>query len=503
MQLHHHYSILLYPFQHDLTGKPTTTKGASQAVSAQLASRYQALQGLWEPWWRRVEGQPGGIVGALDDTFFFLPYARNLIFPEVTALAEVTPDRQANELSEKIARPLDQWVKNLHECQEDGVVRLTCSEQRLREFHSMHLCVQRDASVEYETDFEVDWIDVFLFPQQIGFLAIKIHLPDPDADIDKFKSLMDTMEKVHPPHTGWVLPTLEARALAARPFPVRLWIEFLLQGFVSDAPVNRTMLKFMEELDESKCYTNRDFAQVYGATMTQFNYACINAGGKSAMPTKDFRQLLYELCADARFDLPDHRPDRLYYNKVMETSLIAIWDNWTGLSLADRTIFLGRVATDFTLTALPHNIEADYLPVFLYVMFQKIWLSKRFGDAKREGNRLSTNMRKARQLWEDFLLFQSSYWFPELTYKPQGIHLYRRFRDALNVGALYAQLQEQIRELRSHYERKGEERLSNMVTVLTIGGLLLALVGIAAQLYGPRLLEILEPVVGVLLPFLY
>lgn len=77
-----HFTILVYPFRHALSG-------------GERAARLHALNDRWQPWWGRLEEK--ALQHALDDTHFFLPYIRELFFPETTRLRPADLDQQADQ----------------------------------------------------------------------------------------------------------------------------------------------------------------------------------------------------------------------------------------------------------------------------------------------------------------------------------------------------------------------------------------------------------------------
>jgi hypothetical protein len=66
-QVKRQFTMLIYPFRHALGGK-------------QRSSRLRRLVERWRPWLSRLDRD--NLKHALDDTYFFLPYIRKLLFPE-------------------------------------------------------------------------------------------------------------------------------------------------------------------------------------------------------------------------------------------------------------------------------------------------------------------------------------------------------------------------------------------------------------------------------------
>src|SRR4051794_25959879 len=79
-----HFTILVYPFRHAVSGQDRLL-------------RLKKLNGRWQHWWRRLN--QAELKDALNDTYFFLPHVRKLLFPETALLPET-------DLPDQLAEPL-------------------------------------------------------------------------------------------------------------------------------------------------------------------------------------------------------------------------------------------------------------------------------------------------------------------------------------------------------------------------------------------------------------
>lgn len=84
MQLESHFFLLIYSFHHTVGGNDRSQR------LAQLNDR-------WQPWWRRLED--GALQRALDDTYFFLPSIREMLFPEIAHLPVAMPLSKSSQRS--------------------------------------------------------------------------------------------------------------------------------------------------------------------------------------------------------------------------------------------------------------------------------------------------------------------------------------------------------------------------------------------------------------------
>jgi hypothetical protein len=124
------------------------------------------------------------------------------------------------------------------------------------------------------------------------------------------------------------------------------------------------------------------------------------------------------------------------------------------MALHDNVLFLGTVPTYFTRNTLRRNVENDYFNLYLLTSYQKMRLSFMSGELMRRDRDLHRNLSDARALSDAFVMFRNHYWFAEVTLKPQGAELYRRFQRGLDALSLYESVRDEVHELQDYYERQ-------------------------------------------------
>src|SRR4051812_26876189 len=79
-----HFTIAIYPFLHTLSGP----------------NRIESLENVetrWDPWWARLTDEETD--AALEDSTFFLPYVRGMLFPETASFrAEASGERHNHQV---------------------------------------------------------------------------------------------------------------------------------------------------------------------------------------------------------------------------------------------------------------------------------------------------------------------------------------------------------------------------------------------------------------------
>jgi hypothetical protein len=196
-----------------------------------------------------------------------------------------------------------------------------------------------------------------------------------------------------------------------------------------------------------------------------------------------------------------YQPHKAQVDRLLEQNCIRYWANWQAMALHDNTVFLAFAdggeeddgppeATDrarsFVLRTLAHNVETDYLHLFLLVQFQRTWLSIAFEELVREGADISGHWRDVKVVWNKFVQFENCYCYTEVSDKPQANALYHSFQQALDVGHLYSEVKDQSTTLHDHYDGVVSRRTNALLTALAILG---PPIGIATTIYGSKLVD--------------
>lgn len=481
-----HYTMLVYPFFHSVT-------------SEKWSDRLSFIQTRWRLWWNRLGEDPNSTDGdgqaasqrkrvalekALDDTYFFLPYVRELLFPETALLTARDVKEQVNTLEDLGRKSLRDW----HQLHPFGMLRLSYNSDQLRSLIPLTLNFNRKKPAEGEEAFSAPvrlcWIDVALLPQHIGFLFLKVQLDEERPTVTRLTDLLYYLRQVHKPTLDWQLAKWKhSTSEEEYEFDSRDLVDFLLSGFTeAEADLSATPISFsawLKTADSVERYSSTERGQIYGESFRIYTYACLDdpppadaAAPKKNQPTatngnkqlfeSDVQQTLYELATGMNITDQNHdyMPHNIGLRQTMRRGRIALWQNWEGMALHDNVVFLGARPTPFTCYGLAHNVESDYFHLYLLTLYQKLRLSTFSGELMRRGEDLYQNIKEAGELWYKFTMFRNHYWFPEVTFKPQGTELYKRFQQGLNILSLYEGVSKEVGELQLYYDRKAEHEIA-------------------------------------------
>jgi hypothetical protein len=481
------YMMLIYPFRHSMAGK-------------ERAERLEQVGECWRSWWSRLSRTELEV--AKDDTYFYYPYVRELLFPELCVESCLDPSNGSQgrlPQEEQLSRLGAASMANLPV---NAVLRLSFSPDRLKDLRSLSLELERKGPEgeivdSFSARFVLDWVDVALFPQHVGFLILKIHLAEDALTVGRVRSFQNHIRLVLPRTVGWELASWRGAGEGTSfKFKSRDLVDYLLQGLVGTKttiePIFASYIEMLAKSAANSRYTQSPDGQTYGQTFNIFAFCLLKntpappiatlasesefqdtpTSGAKGPPLFDSpsRQALYELATCTDSAAPDFVPHPRFLKELWDRNYFAHWDNWQGMTLHDNVIFLGTRESGFTRHALAHNVESDYFTLYLFALFQKVRLRTMFGELMKRDSHLHKNLERARHLWNSFLAFQDHYWLSEVTRSQQGKDLYHYYQEALDVISLHRQMSGQVKELQTYYEGKFERRLARLMNLLTFIG---------------------------------
>jgi len=474
--LEHHFTIFIYPFFHCVPDR------GSKPELFPILRR-------WVPWFTRLSETQ--LKAALDDSYFFLPFAKRFVFPEFESIPNTVQGqeklfRHAERFRDADPETLYTYVSQF------PVHHLTLRQTELDSVKEFHL---RFSFGSTSTDHAaiIDWADLFLFPHGTGFLALKMHLPGSPrlSHIIDFNALF---RQVLPPKVGWTMAELHTEKKQNVQtgeediHSVRDLAERLLSGVatsVEKSPLSwrRAAPALSEETTMSYDYAQRYLesvvGQIYGDRFFTYSYACVDYPEEfltEQLPNSSFHdpidQVLYEFgtctgLGSSSAEGGNFRPSPEYAESIMTANRIAMWRYWRALALRETVTFLAFKKNSFHLTYLPQNVENDYFNLYIYTLYQKIELFKFSTELLREENNPKESMKNTRALVDSFTEFRNRFWFVEITKRPQGDFIYEKYQEGLQSLPLFEAVSKEIADLNEYYEMKLNRKTNAVLAVLT------------------------------------
>src|SRR5207253_10152890 len=132
--------------------------------------------------------------------YFFLPYVRELLFPETTRLPGTEAPGQVAHADWALKETLPQSGAQVPAT---AVLRLTYDPARLAALRPARLFLDaKDPADHFAAPFEVEWVDAVLFPQNMGFLALKLRLLEERPTVERRNDFLSHVRLIHPPMLG-------------------------------------------------------------------------------------------------------------------------------------------------------------------------------------------------------------------------------------------------------------------------------------------------------------
>jgi CorA-like Mg2+ transporter protein len=442
LELFEHFSIFAYPFLHN-------------AKNNQQTNYLTKLSKNWQSWWSRIETDED-LAYTLDNTYFFLPYIRKLIFPETNLLSPSAGKKYSHWVSQ--IRNLSN--RNLVEINDllpsRSILRLTLKQDSLSQFQSFTF----PGKNEKEINANILWIDSILFPSGIGFLLFKIKLAEDSLSLNNLIQLNQSFRSIHPTNINQNLPKFNFKECMEKKLTARQLIEKLLDGFVSN----------------QEKYVESAVGQIYGERCQLFSFAGVGFE-QSALKNLDYGNfgslenlLLYEYATCTNlYDSVCQTQWKPSKNQIEEINknLISTWECWSGLAIRDSVVFLASVKNEFNQFSLPYIIEDDYFPLYFYSLYQKYQLYLFSDQLMQKGIDLKKNLDKLRSLTNSIFTFRNRYWFNEVTRKSLGNEIYKKIKYGLGIFEAYDLVNHEVADLKSFYEENQNRRIKDAITVLT------------------------------------
>ncbi len=450
-KLEHHFTILIYPFLHRFVNR--VEKGALLSILHR-----------WLPWFCRLDEEK--IKSALDDSYFFLPFAKRLLFPELEETPNTIEGRErlinlAQEFKSADPEHIYRWLAKF------PTLHLTLREKERERIQQMR--ITSEYGRRYDQRVTVEWIDLFLFPQETGFITMKVSISEDDPTISQIIDLNYQMRQVLPPKVEWMLPRFSVEACPEITSTQTL-MEFLLQDLTPP---------YLQEAKEGR-YSESLFGQTYGDRCFVYSYSCIDLPedlDRGEIPHDPFQSiedmLLYEYGTCTGFGSStaagsNFLPSTEYAEELMSSNRVSLWKLWRALMLRETVTYIAFKKNPFNLSYFPQNIENDYFNLYLYTLYQKIQLFKYSTELLREDNNPKESMISTRRLLDNFMEFRNKFWFVEVTKRPQGDYIYEKYQEGLQTTDLFDAVADEIGDLNEYYEARLSRNISTLLNFLTI-----------------------------------
>ncbi len=146
-----------------------------------------------------------------------------------------------------------------------------------------------------------------------------------------------------------------------------------------------------------------------------------------------------------------------YFESVIASNKISIFNNWKALSLFDTFTILSGTKQDYLLT----NWEEDYFgKIYLYGLFRKFYLFRMNTLFRREGSNLAL-------LKEEFILYERKYCFPRVSYNFLPLEIMKHITLALDIDRDKEEMYHMLEQENQQREEIADRKMNNLLFFLT------------------------------------
>lgn len=275
--------------------------------------------------------------------------------------------------------------------------------------------------------FNIDFIDLYLFPNEIGMFSIKFNFSNPE--FLNLSTISDFLNRI--------------RSLSTE-------ISFNENSTIS-------LKSFAETQILNSIEQNRDW-DIYNPQLKSF--ILIDLADEFSQPELD--SILYDIgnvsVIGSSKGNSIFAPSESYYNEQIEKNKISVFKNWSALSLFDT---FTRISLNF-----PDKFkswELDFFHVYIHCLHIKFYLY----SINTEISDVTNINKQTEKLRNNFIEFINDYHHTQISYKFLPDLIQNKLMYSLDIHAEINQMEIKIQRINQHFQEKREKTMNFVLVVIT------------------------------------
>lgn len=150
-----------------------------------------------------------------------------------------------------------------------------------------------------------------------------------------------------------------------------------------------------------------------------------------------------------------------YIRKVVDNNFVEIWEYWGGMGLRDTFTF---VSYDKSMPIM-WQAESYYYPLYVLAYhnrFRLDCLSQSIIDYDM------VDVQRGRKMRDDFQRFRNQYWFQDVTVDFQGVEVYEQMKNGMGLNDQYETVSSEVTDVSDHLQEKWDRGTRHIFTALAI-----------------------------------
>lgn len=273
--------------------------------------------------------------------------------------------------------------------------------------------------------FDMNCIDLYLFPHNIGIFSIKLSLQDEFRTIENISNFSNRIRILY---SNIKLPQENEVSL-------KLFFEKRILNSIKLDP------KWDSYNPQLKSYIQIDL--------------------DNDMEEEERNQLIYDLgnisplgSAKGKGGLA---PSKQYYNNQISDNLISVFDNWAALTLFDT---FTRISNNFPDEF--RSWEYDYFNVYIHTLYSKFFLyltSSKLSD-------VTTVNKETAAIRDEFIEFINDELHSHISYKFLPNLITEKLHQSLGIEIEVAKMETKVLRINEHFQEKREKTLNIAISVI-------------------------------------
>ncbi len=274
--------------------------------------------------------------------------------------------------------------------------------------------------------FNIDFVDLYMFPHGIGIFSLKLQLQNEYQNIN---DISDFFNRIRMLHANFILPNGGG--------------EISFKAFIENNILKSIKLKLDWDSynPQLKSYIQID---VNGEmTSEERNHLIYDIGNISLLGSAEGKGFL--------------APSPQYYKKQISENLISVFNNWSALTLFDT---FTRISNDFPDSF--KSWEYDYFNIYIHTLYSKFFLyltSSKLSDVVVV-NRETANIR------DEFIEFINDEFHSHVSYKFLPNLIVERLHNSLGIEIEVEKMETKVSRINEYFKEKRENTLNIAISII-------------------------------------
>ncbi|PLX11350.1 MAG: hypothetical protein C0594_03740 [Marinilabiliales bacterium] len=280
---------------------------------------------------------------------------------------------------------------------------------------------------EEKIPFSIEFIDLYLFPFQIGMFSLKLHINQDKSTLGEISDFLNSIR-----HLSAKIQHSESKECSLKEYVEAHILHPLDQGH--DWDIYNPQLKSFIMIDLDQEYEQEELNRIL------FDIGNVSIIGSAK-------------------GIGMFAPSDEYYNEQMNRNKISVFRNWSALSLFDT---FTRISMNFPDKF--NTWEYDYFNIYIHSLYIKFFLyltNTELSDVTSADKTTETTRNQ-------FIEFINDWHHSHISYKFLPDLIQDKLLDSLEIHSEIERMEIKVRRINEHFQEKREKTMNFVLTLITL-----------------------------------